>query len=68
MARVDLVALLGLIYDLERSRSFRQLRRELERYYRRQNSQSHRRDAYIDSMLTLLYENDQAALPLLARQ
>lgn len=68
MAELPLWVLLGLIYDLERTRSFRQLRRELERYYRRQNAAAYRRDAYIDSMLTLLFEQDYGLEQLTARQ
>ncbi len=68
MAEVQLWVLLGLIYDLEQTRSFRQLRRELERYYRRQNAKGYRRDAYIDSMLTLLFEQDYGLERLTAGQ
>lgn len=68
MAELQLWVLLGLIYDLERTRSFRQLRRELERYYRRQNATAYRRDAYVDSMLTLLFEQDYGLEQLTARQ
>lgn len=68
MAELQIWALLGLIYDLERSRSFRQLRRELERYYRLQNTHAYRRDAYVDSMLTLLFERDHGLEQLTARQ
>lgn len=68
MAELQLWVLLGVIYDLERTRSFRQLRRELERYYRRQNAHAYRRDAYIDSMLTLLFEQDHALEQSTARQ
>lgn len=68
MAELQLWVLLGVIYDLEKTRSFRQLRRELERYYRRQNAQAYRRDAYIDSMLTLLFEQDCGLEQLTARQ
>jgi hypothetical protein len=68
MAEPQLWVLLGLIYDLERTRSFRQLRRQLERYYRRQNASAYRRDAYVDSMLTLLFEQDYSLEQLTARQ
>ncbi|NLW17381.1 MAG: hypothetical protein GX033_07040 [Firmicutes bacterium] len=68
MAELPLWVLLGLIYDLEQTRSFRQLRRELERYYRRQNAKGYRRDAYVDSMLTLLLEQNYGLEQLTARQ
>lgn len=68
MAEPQLWVLLGLIYDLERTRSFRRLRRQLERYYRRQNASAYRRDAYVDSMLTLLFEQDYSLEQLTARQ
>lgn len=55
MMEFEIGTLLGKIYDLEQSPAFRRLRRELERHYRRINP-AFRRDAYIDSMLTLLFE------------
>lgn len=58
MVDLQIWTLLGLIYDVEKKYAFRRLRRELERYYRLQNKDAYRRDAYIDSMLTLLFEHE----------
>ncbi len=69
MTELNVSALLAVIYDIERTRSFWRLRREMEQYYRLGQSVSYKRDAYIDSMLAMLleHEGETAIKPLYAR-
>lgn len=69
MTEPNMPALLAVIYEIERTRSFWRLRREMEQYYRLGRSASYKRDAYVDSMLAMLleYEDGSSAQLLYAR-
>ncbi|MGI6357501.1 MAG: hypothetical protein ACOX2K_02215 [Bacillota bacterium] len=56
MNEINIPEFLGMLYAMENSRRWRRLRRELERRYRRASHASYRREAFVDSVLTMLWE------------
>lgn len=66
MADYTVPEFLGLLYELERNRRFMHLRRELERRYRGLRDPKFRQEAYIDSVLALLWESDAEPQSVLA--
>lgn len=53
---INIPEFLGLLYTVESSHRFRRLRRELERRYKQARQASYRREAFVDSMLAMLWE------------
>ncbi len=66
MADYTVTEFLSLLFELEHNRRFLRLRRELERRYHRLSGQGSRREAYIDSVLALLWESDADSQTVLA--
>lgn len=68
MAEFSIPEFLAILYEVENDRGFRRLRRELERRYRSAQSPGFRREAYVDSVLALLFEQDFDHVSLPAEQ
>lgn len=66
MADYTVPEFLSLLYELQQNRRFLRLRRELERRYRWLGGQGSRREAYIDSIMTLLWESEADPQTVLA--
>lgn len=56
MTEFNVPEFLAVLYQVEHNRRFWRLRRELERRYRRFDSPGFRQEAYVDSVLALLWE------------